>query len=105
MKRSYNFDEIPKPCHVLGFCPYGPLVEDFPLHEQAKQYARDHNMWVKLIPGKGWTKCDKDDPEATEDLNHAVNLCDDPYSCEVFGHDCPVYYVAEDFVDEDDDDA
>ena len=47
-----------KPCHVLGYCPYGPLVEDFPLLE-------------------------KEDEE----------------TCSIFGHQCPVFYVAEPFMD------
>jgi len=47
-----------KPCRKLGWCPYGPLVEDFPLKETP-----------------------------------------DKESCSVFGHDCPVFTMAEDFVD------
>jgi hypothetical protein len=43
-----------KPCKILRFCPYGPMVELFPLQEGRS------NM-----------------------------------SCEVFGHDCPVFYHAE----------
>jgi hypothetical protein len=43
-----------KPCWELKYCPYGPLVEDFPL------------------------KVENDDQ-----------------SCRIFGHDCPVFYVAE----------
>jgi hypothetical protein len=45
---------ICKPCWELKYCPYGPLVEEFPL-------AGDPT--------------DK--------------------SCRIFGHDCPVFYVAE----------
>jgi hypothetical protein len=44
-----------KPCWELKYCPYGPLVEDFPLKHPA-------------------------DPER---------------SCRIFGHDCPVFSVAE----------
>ena len=43
-----------KPCRCSGFCPYGQLVEEFPLTETKR-------------------------------------------SCEVFGHDCPVFYHAEIF--------
>lgn len=43
-----------KPCWEIKYCPYGPLVEDFPL---------------------------KAEP--------------DEKSCRIFGHDCPVFYVAE----------
>lgn len=50
-----------KPCWEIKYCPYGPLVEDFPLR-----------------------------PESTED---------DGRSCRIFGHDCPVFYVAEPFTE------
>lgn len=43
-----------KPCWEIKYCPYGPLVEGFPL---------------KRIP--------------------------DGKSCRIFGHDCPVFHVAE----------
>lgn len=45
-----------KPCWELKYCPYGPLVEDFPLKEE-----------------------------------------NDEISCRIFGHDCPVFSVAEPF--------
>jgi hypothetical protein len=47
-----------KPCWELKYCPYGPLVEDFPLKEKR-----------------------------------------DDSSCRIFGHDCPVFYVAEPFTE------
>ena len=47
-----------KPCHELGFCPYGQLVEEFPLRG-----VRDR------------------------------------FSCKTFGHDCPVFYHAEDITE------
>lgn len=43
-----------KPCWEIKYCPYGPLVEEFPLKEER-----------------------------------------DEKSCRIFGHDCPVFYVAE----------
>lgn len=43
-----------KPCWELKYCPYGPLVEEFPLKEET-----------------------------------------DDQSCRIFGHDCPVFTVAE----------
>lgn len=46
--------EAGRPCETLPGCPYGALVELFPLED----------------PGGAW-------------------------SCPVFGHNCPVYYVAE----------
>ena len=49
-----------KPCHILGFCPYGAMVEAFELRP-------------------------KNDPKI---------------SCNLFGHDCPVFYNAEDLTED-----
>ena len=49
---------ICKPCWELKYCPYGPLVEDFPLTQE-----------------------------------------NDEKSCRIFGHNCPVFYVAEPFTE------
>lgn len=43
-----------KPCHKLGWCPYGQLVEEFGFSD------------------------------------------DEKISCKLFGHDCPMFYHAED---------
>ena len=51
--------EIDFPCKTLKYCPYGPLVEQFPLKKK-------HEL-----------------------------------SCSVFGHDCPVFTMAEGFVCDD----
>lgn len=32
-KPVWKAEQIPKPCKICGFCPYGPMVEMFPLHE------------------------------------------------------------------------
>jgi hypothetical protein len=48
-------DTIQKPCWTLHYCPYGALVEQFPL------------------------------PEDT----------DTHMECQIFGHICPVFFVAE----------
>jgi hypothetical protein len=47
-----------KPCWEIKYCPYGPLVEDFPFAEQ-----------------------------------------DDEKRCLIFGHQCPVFFVAEPFTE------
>jgi len=48
--------EKEKPCHKLGWCPYGTIVELFPIRKK-----RDKKI-----------------------------------SCKTFGHDCPMFYNAED---------
>lgn len=47
-----------KPCWEIKYCPYGVLVEEFPLKSE-----------------------------------------NDDQSCRIFGHDCPVFYVAEPFTE------
>jgi hypothetical protein len=64
-KALTTMETIQKPCWTLKYCPYGPLVEQFPLLEQANDQ-----------------------------------------SCKFFGHQCPVFFVAEkineqDWADED----
>lgn len=46
--------EFNKPCHDTGFCPYGQIVEMFPIKRTRDQY-----------------------------------------SCAIFGHNCPAFYMAE----------
>jgi hypothetical protein len=64
--------KIEKPCGILEWCPYGPLVEEFPL---------DGNMHG--------------------DIEFRRKSLAEPSACRVFGHDCPVFYVAEPFFDPD----
>lgn len=54
-----------EPCKTLKYCPYGPLVEYFPLDG----VVHDRTLIKKA------------DPKATQ--------------CPTYGHDCPAYYLAE----------
>jgi hypothetical protein len=36
-----------KPCWELKYCPYGPLVEDFPLFPPDRDEAIEHNEYLK----------------------------------------------------------
>ena len=40
-KIIHNLEAVEKPCHRTGYCPYGQLVEEFPLHpeDQDKKYS------------------------------------------------------------------
>lgn len=84
-----------KPCRKLGHCPYGQLVEEFPLHKKAEKFAIKNNKFVKFEKGKGWVTCYKKDKGACPDINWAFGKVKEPYSCNIFGHDCPVFYHAE----------
>ena len=39
--------ELCKPCWELHYCPYGPLVEDFPLLPPSREEAKEHNDYLK----------------------------------------------------------
>jgi hypothetical protein len=99
--RVYKAGEIERPCHKCGFCPYGQLVEEFPCNTEAAAYARKHKKFVKFVetnkgtPQGAWTPCSEDEEGAVPDINWASGMVKEEYSCEVFGHDCPVYYHAE----------
>lgn len=99
--KVFKIKQVEKPCHCCGFCPYGQLVEEFPLGIEEEKYAIKHNKYVKWSNPKGfpedgtWVSCPKTDKGASPDINWASNKVKNPYSCEVFGHECPVYYHAE----------
>ena len=76
--------EIEKPCHLTGYCPYGQLVEAFPLHEEESKKALE----------LGWTVVENG--ETYPDLNRYIREYGvSKKSCEVFGHECPAFYCAE----------
>ncbi len=99
--KSWNIKkEIQKPCHACGFCPYGQLVEAFPIHTESLKYAEEHGLYSKFVDGKGWVSCNKDDVGASLDLNSAIGKVEEPFSCKAFGHNCPVFYCAEPIVED-----
>lgn len=97
-----------KPCWELKYCPYGPVVEDFPLFPPTREEAIGHNNYLKEclktgrlgngdkldIVRKKWFKKEvaefnpMDYPE-----NIPKTLLE--ASCRVFGHVCPAFFVAE----------
>ena len=88
--KSWQIDppfKITKPCHDTGFCTYGTLVEEFPLHQEAYNYGLENN----ILSEDGHPDLNKIIPEHPEL---------DKHSCRVFGHDCPVFYMAEPLAEE-----
>lgn len=97
-----------KPCWELHYCPFGPMVEDFPLLPVTKDCAREHNEYLKfcLKTGvlSGGEKLDKIRKRWFLKEVKDFNLNDYPdkipsvlndASCRVFGHICPVFFSAE----------
>jgi len=108
------FKNVIKPCKLCGFCPYGTLVEDFPLPSIPRSEAIEHNNYMANALAKG--VFDKPDPKKPflmtrdEAIAEIENFNPEDYpenpepvnkmACGVFGHHCPAYYHAELFAEE-----
>lgn len=95
-----------KPCWELKYCPYGPLVEDFPLLDLTRSEAIKHNEFLKrqLAAGaydqqhhKIFSKQAREFDPSDYPVKH--NPKDVEKSCTVFGHMCPVFFVNEPFTE------
>lgn len=100
--------ELCKPCWELHYCPYGPIVEDFPLLPPTRIEAIGHNEYLKKsletgVLGSG-DKLDKirikwfKEEVAEFDKNNypeRIPSVLEEASCRVFGHICPVFFAAE----------
>jgi hypothetical protein len=107
---------VPKPCWELKYCPYGPLVEQFPalpplkadVDDQHTQYLRE--CLAKGVYGMGDDEkpLDDDRRELFEAMVTAAETGFYPNTipkvlrdaeCGIFGHVCPVYFTAEPFTE------
>jgi hypothetical protein len=92
---------ICKPSWELKYCPYGPLVEQFPLSEDESAKAVELGWYAKLVKGKGWIPCSKHDKGAIPDINRVLGEFGplNENQCTIFGHICPVFFVNEPFTE------
>jgi len=84
-----KFKKLPKgwpckPCWELKYCPYGPLVEFFPL---ISPESPQESFWGSE-PVMEWIHKDN----LTEVM---TRFNPEEISCNVFGHVCPVFLMAE----------
>jgi 5-methylcytosine-specific restriction endonuclease McrA len=97
-----------KPCWELHYCPYGPVVEDFPLLPPIKSEAEDHNEYLRSALRSGrlanGQPLDSYRRKVFQRMLARYKASDHPEiiprvmteaSCKVFGHLCPVFFVAE----------
>jgi hypothetical protein len=98
-----------KPCLEIHYCPYGPLVEDFPLLPMTCEEAKEEYEEYKSSLKAGKT-CDGEPLEKwrrglREQFVKKFNPDEYPTvipksiersACSIFGHICPVVFVAED---------
>lgn len=100
--------ELSKPCWELHYCPYGTIVEDFPLLPVLLKDAVEHNAYrsncLKMgVLGNGLEMDDTTRRLFTEEVdsfdpdNYPENIPKvlSEVACRVFGHVCPVFFVAE----------
>ncbi len=95
-----------KPCWELKYCPYGPLVEQFPLPRIIRSDAIEHNAFLvqQLKAGAydGWRKklfsaeVKKFDPR---NFPEQIPEEEEFMGCHIFGHYCPGFFVAEPFTE------
>lgn len=98
-----------KPCWELHYCPYGPLVEEFPILPEVRNEAESHNEYFKncletgtwsdgspLPEGtKAWFAAEVFSFEANDYPEEIPNILSEA-ACLQFGHICPVFFVAGD---------
>lgn len=106
---------ICKPCWELKYCPYGPLVEDFPLPPMTKKSYLEHIDYLKECirtgyMGQGENKTPPDEKRrkwVEDDINNTdlsqyveeVSFFETESSCKEFGHLCPAFFVSEPFTE------
>ncbi len=109
-----KLNNICKPCWELKYCPYGPLVEDFPLPPITLDVHREHIEYLKkcLEVGKMGANFDIPIDEGKKEIFlKEIDENDESYcvsklskfekeaSCKEFGHLCPAYFVSEPFTE------
>ncbi len=101
-----------KPCWELKYCPYGPFVEESPLLPPLRKEAQRHQEYLKRCLKKGvmadGTALDDERRRTFKSMIEEFNPDNYPktipreiaeMSCTVFGHICPVVFVAEGFTE------
>jgi len=109
---NHRLSMICKPCWELKYCPYGPLVEDFPLRPLLKSEHEEHFAYLKECLRTGAMGPNHDIPLDdehrklfAEDLELEIRCVEKhskfeaEASCKEFGHLCPAYFVSEPFTE------
>lgn len=107
-----RINSICKPCWELKYCPYGPLVEQFPLPPITLDEAIAHNEYLKNCLDSGLLGNGEPLDEERrdifresvttfrpEDYPEHPSIFDQGSSCTQFGHLCPVFFVNEPFTE------
>jgi hypothetical protein len=109
--------DVVKPCKLCGFCPYGQLVEEYPLPPMTRA---EEIEWIENIKKKqaegaydeenkvnGLPLMTREEAQKHIDEFNPNDYPENPdeqmekMSCSVFGHCCPVFFQMELFAEED----
>jgi len=95
--------QVCKPCWELHYCPYGVLVEEFPLDPDNRPLADVEAKFSQVLNGiaNGEYKTREEISQAIELLLYHVpehwqrfdGYDTSELQCNVFGHMCPVFFV------------
>ncbi len=104
--------QVCKPCWELKCCPYGPLVENYPLPRISKKDVIAHNEYlIGIVKKKKFPSGELIDRDCLKGLKEEIDSFDaDNYpeeenriveymSCSEFGHLCPAFFVSEEFTE------
>ncbi|MCX5758745.1 MAG: HNH endonuclease [Candidatus Hydrogenedentes bacterium] len=105
--------QVCKPCWELKYCPYGPLVEQFPVLPLTRAEATAHHERLKGILEETSVDDQRKHLDAAQRRRLEVevarfNAGDYPQEipeifrdseCSDFGHICPVFFVGESFTE------
>ncbi len=95
-----------KPCWELKYCPYGRLVEQFPLPRIIRADAIRHNEFLRQQLKAGAYDAPHRRMFSAEVKNfdprnfpEQIPEEEDFMGCHIFGHYCPVFFVGEPFTE------
>jgi len=107
-KKRFDY-MVCKPCWEIHYCPYGPLVEFYPLtgdKRSSRGAARRYRNQLTRF-ANGIFKTEEQIHHAIEYLLHFLpgnwrmieKYDHSELECRIFGHICPVFFVAEPFTE------
>lgn len=94
-----------KPCWELKYCPYGPLVEFFPLSPEMTSVRRIRRIYREVLDGFSaganktedeiWSEVDRLLFARPGNWEYIKQFQSEELACTVFGHICPVFLTSE----------
>lgn len=109
-KKQFPNGSVCKPCWELKYCPYGPLVEDFPsagavwtseeMQRRLEEVKRRYQEALsRLIDGQPksekevWLYIELLHTFQPDNWEYIQQFEADEVNCKIFGHACPAFFV------------